>query len=47
MVPSLYGIGLDIDEFFSRIKAWIRNRLPGAAQRNTETTTPEGASTGS
>ena len=31
MVPSLYGIGLDISDFFTRLKANIRNKLPGAS----------------
>ncbi len=29
MVPSLYGIGLDINALVGRIKKWIRNKLPG------------------
>jgi len=30
MVPSLYGIGLDISAFAARIKTWLRSKLPGA-----------------
>lgn len=40
MVPSLYGIGLDIDGFFKRIKKWIRGKLPGTSHSKAETTTP-------
>ena len=32
MVPSLYGIGLDINAFYGRVKKWIRGKLPGASQ---------------
>jgi multidrug efflux pump subunit AcrB len=31
MVPSLYGIGLDINAFYGRIKKWIRAKLPGGS----------------
>jgi multidrug efflux pump subunit AcrB len=31
MVPSLYGIGLDINAFYGRVKKWIRSRLPGGS----------------
>jgi multidrug efflux pump subunit AcrB len=40
MVPSLYGIGLDIDAFFGRIKKWIRSKLPGGSHHDVETTHP-------
>jgi multidrug efflux pump subunit AcrB len=33
MVPSLYGIGLDINAFFGRVKKWIGSKLPGASHR--------------
>ena len=32
MVPSLYGIGLDIAALSRRIKRWIRSKVPGGAQ---------------
>src|SRR5210317_331780 len=38
MVPSLYGIGLDINAFFGRIKKRITGKLPGRSQRDIETT---------
>jgi multidrug efflux pump subunit AcrB len=38
MVPSLYGIGLDIGEFFSKMKKWIRSKLPGSSSGDAETT---------
>jgi len=38
MVPSLYGIGLDIGEFFSKMKKWIRSKLPGGSSGDAETT---------
>ena len=40
MVPSLYGIGLDIGDFFDRIKKWIKGKLPGGSHHDPETTTP-------
>jgi hypothetical protein len=40
MVPSLYGIGLDIDAFFSKRKKWLRSKLPGGNHGDVETTTP-------
>jgi len=40
MVPSLYGIGLDIGEFFSRAKKWVRGKLPGGSHNDAEITTP-------
>jgi multidrug efflux pump subunit AcrB len=40
MVPSLYGIGLDIGAFFSQMKKSVRRKLPGGAQHDVETTTP-------
>ena len=39
MVPSLYGIGLDINEFWGRVKAKIKRKLPGGSQRDAETST--------
>jgi len=38
MVPSLYGIGLDIGEFFSKMKKQIRSKLPGGSSGDAETT---------
>lgn len=40
MVPSLYGIGLDIDAFFGRRKRWLRSKLPGGNHGDVETTAP-------
>jgi len=40
MVPSLYGIGLDIGEFFDRMKRRIRSKLPGGTHTDVETTVP-------
>ncbi len=40
MVPSLYGIGLDISEFFARIKNRILNKLQRAPDGEAETTSP-------
>jgi Cu/Ag efflux pump CusA len=40
MVPSLYGIGLDIDSFFSKLKKWVRSKLPGGSHSDVETQTP-------
>ena len=40
MVPSLYGIGLDIGAFFSKLKKWLRSKLPGGAHDDVEATTP-------
>jgi multidrug efflux pump subunit AcrB len=40
MVPSLYGIGLDISAFFSRQKARIVSRLPGRSHSDAETSIP-------
>ena len=39
MVPSLYGIGLDIGEFFARVKNWIVRKIRPGAQADPETTT--------
>jgi len=38
MVPSLYAIGLDINEFFSRMKKRISNKLRRASPTKAETT---------
>ncbi|MGD9021114.1 MAG: efflux RND transporter permease subunit [Lysobacterales bacterium] len=40
MVPSLYGIGLDIAAFFNRLKAGIASRLPGKSRSDAEASTP-------
>ncbi len=40
MVPSLYGIGLDLGGLFGRIKTRIRSKLPGGSRAEAETTTP-------
>lgn len=34
MVPSLYGIGLDIGAFFGRVKQWILSKLPGGSHND-------------
>ncbi len=38
MVPSLYGIGLDIGTFFSRIKRAIKRKLSGHSHHDAEAT---------
>jgi multidrug efflux pump subunit AcrB len=40
MVPSLYGIGLDIGEFSGRAKKWMKGKLAGKAHTEAEITTP-------
>lgn len=40
MVPSLYGIGLDIDALFGRVKTWLRSKLPGGSKHEVEATNP-------
>ena len=40
MVPSLYGIGLDINDFFSRIKGGISRKLHRGTPTEAKTTTP-------
>ena len=40
MVPSLYGIGLDINAFFGRIKQRITGKLPGRSHQDAEATNP-------
>jgi hypothetical protein len=40
MVPSLYGIGLDISEFFARARDRIRNKVQREPRGEAETTTP-------
>ncbi len=40
MVPSLYGIGLDISDFFARLKGWIGRKLNRGTPTEAETTTP-------
>jgi len=39
MVPALYGIGLDIGEFFSKLKKKLQSKLPGHAHSEVKTTT--------
>jgi multidrug efflux pump subunit AcrB len=34
MVPSLYGIGLDMDATFGRMKKWVRRKLPGGSNHD-------------
>jgi multidrug efflux pump subunit AcrB len=40
MVPSLYGIGLDISDYFARIKDWAGRKLNREPQGEAETTSP-------
>jgi len=40
MVPSLYGIGLDINDFFGRLKKWVLSKLPGGSHNSAETQNP-------
>ena len=40
MVPSLYGIGLDIGDFFSRVKGRISRKLHRGTPTEAKTTTP-------
>ena len=40
LVPSLYVIGLDIDESLGKFKRWIRRKLPGSSNKDVEPTTP-------
>jgi hypothetical protein len=40
MVPSLYGIGLDVNDFFGRVKKWLKSKLPGGSQNDVETQIP-------
>jgi len=40
MVPSLYGIGLDIGEFFAGARKWIGRKIRPGAQADPETTVP-------
>ena len=40
MVPALYGIGLDISEFFARLKDRIGRKLNRGTSTEAETTTP-------
>jgi len=37
MVPSLYGIGLDINDFFGRMKKWLKSKLPGGSHNDVGT----------
>jgi len=41
MVPSLYGIGLDINAFFGRIKKWIGSKLPGRSHNEASSSHPD------
>ena len=36
LVPSLYGIGLDMQTLKNRVKGWIYSKLPGGRQVATE-----------
>ena len=38
MVPSLYVIGLDINDFFGRIKVWLRSKLTRNPNKDIEAT---------
>ena len=40
MVPALYGIGLDINDFFGRLKKWVKTKLPGGSRNDVSTQTP-------
>jgi hypothetical protein len=40
MVPSLYGIGLDISAFFGKLERSVRKRLAGGPSADVETTIP-------
>jgi len=40
MVPSLYGIGLDIGDFFARFRDWTGRKLQRGPQGEAETTSP-------
>ena len=40
MVPALYVIGLDINDFFIRMKMWLRSKLPGGSHNDVGTQTP-------
>jgi len=40
MVPSLYGIGLDINDFFGRMKKWVKSKLPGRSHNDVGAQTP-------
>jgi hypothetical protein len=40
MVPSLYGIGLDINDFFARTKGRINRKLHRGQHGEAETTAP-------
>ena len=40
MVPALYGIGLDINDFFGSMKKRIKSKLPGGSRNDVSTQTP-------
>jgi len=40
MVPALYGIGLDINDYFGRLKKWVKSKLPGGSRNDVRTQTP-------
>jgi multidrug efflux pump subunit AcrB len=40
MVPALYVIGLDINDFFVRMKIKLRSKLPGGSHNDVGTQTP-------
>jgi len=41
MVPSLYGIGLDINAFYHRVKKGIRNKLTGDSHNEVSSVRPD------
>jgi multidrug efflux pump subunit AcrB len=41
MVPSLYGIGLDINALYGRVKKWIRGKLPGRSHSEVSSAHPD------
>ncbi len=41
MVPSLYGIGLDISAFFGRVKRQISSKLPGHSHNEVSSAHPD------
>ena len=40
MVPALYAIGLDINDYLSALKKRIRSKLPGGSNNDVGTETP-------
>ena len=41
MVPSLYGIGLDINTLYGRVKKWIRSKMPGGSPSEVSSAHPD------